>query len=69
MTQAAFGVEVVGEVIRKDGRRILVTDKAIPEHIRFLIMFVLNEEPKDLSASVYSYAEMLSTLQKILNLK
>ena len=43
MTQAALGVEVVGEIIRKDGQRIPVTYKAIPEYIKLLTEFVLNE--------------------------
>jgi len=69
MTQAAFGVEVVGEIIRKDGKRILITDKAIPEHIRFLIGLVLNEEVEDLISSICSYEDMMQTIYKIFNLK
>jgi len=69
MTQAALGVEVVGEIIRKDGRRIPVTDKAIPEHIKFLIGFILNESVEDIISSTYSYEEMTQTVYRILNLK
>ena len=69
MTQAALGVEVIGEIIRKDGRRIPVTDKAIPEHIKFLIGFILNERVEDLISSTCSYEEMTQTVYRILNLK
>ena len=69
MTQAAFGVEVVGEIIRKDGKRIPVTNKAIPEHIKFLIGFILNERVEDLISSTYSYEEMMQTIYRIFNLK
>ena len=69
MTQAAFGVEVIGEIIRKDGRRIPVTDRAIPEHIKFLIEFVLNEDVEDLISSTYSYEDMMRTIYRIFNLK
>jgi len=69
MTQAALGVEIVGEIIRKDGRRIPVTDKAIPEHIKFLIGFILNERVEDLISSTYSYEEMMQTIYRIFNLK
>ena len=69
MMQAAFGIEVVGEIIRKDGQRIPVTDKAIPEYIKFLIEFILNERVEDLISSTYSYEEMMQTVYKIFNLK
>jgi len=69
MTQAAFGVEVVGEIIRKDGKRIPVTNKAIPEHIKFLIGFILNERVEDLISSTYSYEDMMRTIYRISNLK
>jgi len=69
MTQAAFGVEVIGEIIRKDGRRIPVTDRAIPEHIKFLIEFILNEKVEDLISSTRSYEEMIQTIYRIFNLK
>ena len=69
MTQAAFGVEVIGEIIRKDGQRIPVTDRAIPEHIKFLIGFILNERVEDLVSSTYSYEDMMRTIYKIFNLK
>jgi len=69
MMQAAFGVEVIGEIIRKDGRRIPVTDKAIPEHIKFLIGFILNESAEDIISSTYSYENMMRTIYKIFNLK
>jgi len=69
MTQAAFGVEVIGEIIRKDGRRIPVTDKAIPEHIKFLIGFILNEGVEDIISSTYSYEDMMQTIYRIFNLK
>jgi len=69
MTQAAFGVEVIGEIVHKGGRRIPVTDKAIPEHIKFLIGFILNEGVEDIISSTYSYEEMMQTIYRILNLK
>jgi len=69
MTQAAFGIEVVGEIVRKDGQRILVTDKAIPEHIKFLINFILNERVEDLISSTCSYEDMMRTIYRIPNLK
>jgi len=69
MTQAAFGVEVIGEIIHKDGRRIPVTDRAIPEHIKFLIEFILNERVEDLISSTYSYEDMMRTIYRISNLK
>jgi len=67
--QAAFGVEVIGEIIRKDERRISVTDKAIPEHIKFLIGFILNESVEDVISSTHSYEDMMQTIYRILNLK
>ena len=67
--RASFAVEVVGEVIKKDGRRILVTNKAIPEYIKLLIMLALNERPEDIFLSVRFYEEMVQTFYKILNLK
>ena len=69
MTQAALGVEVIGEIIRKDGRRIPVTYKAIPGHIRFLIEFILNESVEDVISSTHSYEDMMQTIYRILNLK
>jgi len=69
MTQATFGIEAVGEIVRKDGQRILVTDKAIPEHIKFLIGFILNERVEDLISSTYSYEDMMRTIYRISNLK
>jgi len=69
MTQAALGVEVIGEIIRKDGRRIPITDRAIPEHIKFLIEFILNERVEDLISSTYSYEDMMRTIYKICDLK
>ena len=69
MTQAALAVEVIGEVIYKDGRRVIVTNKAIPENIKLLITLILDENPKNISESVRSYEEMMHTLYKILHLK
>jgi len=69
MTQTAFGVEVVGEIIRKDGQRISVTDRAIPEHIKFLIEFAVNERAEDLVSSTYSHEDMMRTIYRIFNLK
>ena len=69
MTQATLGVEIVGEIIRKDGRRIPVTDRAIPEYIKFLIEFTLNERVEDLISSTYSYEDMMQTIYRIFNLK
>jgi len=69
MMQAAFGVEVIGEIIRKDGRRISVTDKAIPEYIKFLIGFILNESVEDVISSTHSYEDMMQTIYRIFNLK
>ena len=67
--RASFAVEVVGEVIKKDGRRIPVTNKAIPEYIKLLIMLALNEKPEDIFLSIRSYEGMVQTFYKILNLK
>ncbi len=67
--RAAFSVEVIGEIVKKDGRRILVTNKAIPENIKLLITLILDENPKNISESVRSYEEMMHTLYKILHLK
>lgn len=67
--RAAFSVEVVGEIVKKDGKRILVTDKAIPEYIKLLIMLILNEKPEDIFLSISTNEEMLQTFYKILNLK
>ena len=69
MTQTAFEVEVIGEIIRKDGQRIPVTNRAIPEHIKFLIGFILNERAEDIISSTYSYEEMMQTIYRIFNLK
>jgi len=69
MTQAALAVEVIGEVIYKDGRRVIVTNKAIPEYLKFLISFILNESAEDISFAVRSYEELRLTIFKIMNLK
>jgi len=69
MTQAALGVEIVGEIIRRDGQRIPVTDRAIPEHIKFLIEFILNENILNFNAHVRQKEDMYITLKHILNLE
>ena len=69
MTQAAFAVEVIGEIIRKDGRKIVVTNKAIPQHIQLLLMLILNESGEDISESARIHEEMLHTFYKIVCMK
>jgi len=68
MTQASFNVEVIGEVVYKNGRRICVTDKAIPENLKLLIEILLSEGYEDISISARYHEELLRTYYKIFNL-
>jgi len=68
MTQASFNVEVIGEVVHKDGRRICVTDKAIPKNLMLLIETLLSERYADIFRSAYSHEELLRIYYKIFNL-
>ena len=67
--RAALGVEVEGEIIYKDGRRIRVTDKAIPNNLRLLIELLLSEKFEDIYKSVYAYQNLILTYYKIFNLR
>ena len=68
MTQASFNVEVIGEVVYKSGRRICVTNRAIPENLKLLIEILLSEGYKDVFISARCHEELLRTYYKIFNL-
>ena len=67
--RAALGVEVEGEIIYKDGRRIRITDKAISNNLRLLIELLLSEKFEDIYKSVYAYQNLILTYYKIFNLQ
>ena len=68
MTRASFNVEVIGEVVYKNGRRICVTDKAIPENLKLLMEILLSEKYEDIFISAYRHEELLRTYYKIFGL-
>ncbi len=67
--RAAFGVEIEGEIICKDGRRIRVTDKAIPNNLRLLIELLISEKFEDIFKLAYAYENLILTYYKIFNLQ
>ena len=67
--KAAFGVEVAGEVIYKDGRRIQIIGKDIPKNIQLLIDLLLSEKFKDIYQIAYSHEALILTYYKIFNLR
>ena len=68
MTRASFNVEVIGEVVYKSGRRISVTNSAIPENLKLLIEILLTERYEDIFISARCHEELLRTHYKIFNL-
>jgi len=69
MANATFHVEVIGELLKKDGKKILVTNIRVPEHIQFLISLILEEQIEDIINLIRIEEESRRTLFKILNLR
>ena len=67
--KAAFDIEVVGEIIYKDGRRIQIIGKDIPKNILLLIDLLLSEKFEDIYQIAYSHEALILTYYKIFNLR
>jgi len=67
--RAALGVEVEGEIIYKDGRRVRITDRAISNNFKLLIELLLSEKFEDIFKSAYAYENLILTYYKIFNLQ
>ena len=67
--RAALGVEVDGEIIYKDGRRIQITGRDIPKNIQLLVNLLLSEKFEDIYQTAYSHEALILTYYKIFNLQ
>jgi len=67
--RAALGVEVDGEIIYKDGRRIQITGRDIPKNIQLLVNLLLSEKFEDIYQTAYSHEALILTYYKIFNLR